>query len=88
MQGVIGDFPGCMADILRVSNKDELKQDAAVVRMLMRKLLTCLSRLHVSCGCVQVFRCRPYLSSDTSGCCGCCGRKAERRVLQLVRLGV
>ena len=85
MQGVIGDFPGCMADILRVSNKDELKQDAAVVRTLMRKLLTCLSRLHVSAGCVQVFRCRPYLSSDTSGCCGC---KAERGVLQLVRLGV
>ena len=47
MQGVIGEFPGCLADIMGIKTASEEKRDAAVVKRLTRRLLQGLARIHV-----------------------------------------
>ena len=66
MQGVIGDFPGCMADLMGIKDREgeEEKRDAAIVKRLTRRLFQDLQRIHVRlalCHAAKILSCR---SSD------------------------
>ena len=51
MQGAIGEFPGCLAELMKVKSSDEEKRDAIVVKRLMRRLLQALASIHVRVPC-------------------------------------
>ena len=56
LQGVIGEFPGCLAELMNVKQADEEKSDAIVVKRLTRKLLQGLASIHVRLSAAALLR--------------------------------